>query len=113
MKFTELEDFLNQNEISLLIRDGDSVINYMLQSPADSVMFKLIKQILSKKDDWASSCFTKDTQFTKKHASICDDLSISRLISDDFSKSGKCNWYTINYKFQNIVGTSMAFQVNF
>ena len=114
MKFTELEDFFNQNEMSLVIMDGDSAIDYMSQSPADSLMYKLLEQTkkISRKDDMASMCFTMSTQFTKKHASICDHMSILSLLSDDFSKSGKCNWYTIKNRFNH--GTyAMAFQVNF
>ena len=80
MKFTELEDFLNQNEMTLHVRYGHSVIDYMSQSPADSVIFRLLEQteLLSVKDDddWTSTCFTRNTQFTKKHAAICGDKSI-------------------------------------
>ena len=112
MKFTELEDFFNQNEMSLVIMDGDSAIDYMSQSPADSLMYKLLEQTkkISRKDDMASMCFTMSTQFTKKHASICDHMSILSLLSDDFSRSGKCNWYTIKNRFNHGPST-MAFQV--
>ena len=110
MKFTDLKDFLNQNEMSLVVRDGDSVIDYMSQSPADSAMFRLIQQ--TKILNGASACFTKDTQFTKKHASICDDMSILSLLSDDFSRCGKCRWYTIKNRFDH-GPLSMAFQVFF
>ena len=115
MKFTKLEDFLEQNEMSLVVEDGTAVIDYMSQSPINSTMRQLINetQRLSPHPDWPSGCFNSRTGHTKSHASICDTHSILAHLSEDFSETGKCNWYTLKPASMGFFpGSSvMAFQV--
>ena len=113
MKFTRLEDFVDQNEVSLVIEEGIGTIDWMQKSPAKSPLRKLIDETerLKKGDaNWTSGCFTNDTQYTKIHASVCDGNSILALLGDDFSKTGKCNWYTMKSNFYE-GGMVMVFQV--
>ena len=111
--FTKLEDFVDQDEMLLVVEVGTEVSKYMKQYPANSTMRRIIDKTFPlgvTGDEWPSMCFTKSTQFTKKHASICDNLSISLLLSDDFIENGICNWYTLNKDYFERAA-SMAFQV--
>ena len=112
MEFTKLEDFINQDEITLVTEEGTPITEAMRQAPKNSTFKRIIErtQILDADDDWSSNCFTTRTQSTLRHASICDHHSILTLLSEDFSESGKCNWYTLKSNFCDMPGV-MAFQV--
>ena len=115
MKFTELEHLVNQDEVTLVIEDGVEGIEYMKQYDSDYVL----RQIIDKTErlstgwevEWTSNCFTDATQYTGRHASICDSQGITHLISSDFSENGKCNWYTLKRGFY-YGPLAMAFQVH-
>ena len=113
-KFTKLEDFQNQEEMSLVVEDGIEVIDFMKQAPIDSPMRQIIEKTsrleVGLETMWSSGCFTESTQYSGKHASICDIQAIMHLISSDFSENGKCNWYTIEDRFFPGILT-IAFQV--
>ena len=113
MKYTMLQDFLDQDELSLVIEEGVHGVKYMKQSPINSTMRRIIDQtqILSLEEEWPSVCFLKSIQYTKRHASICDSNSILTHLSDDFEYSGKCNWYTMKTGFYHGL-MAMAFQVD-
>ena len=49
-------------------------------------------------------------QRSLRHASLCDETSIKALISDDFTESGRCNFYVMHERFLTTSGV-MAFQV--
>ena len=61
-------------------------------------------------DDWADSCYTVNTKESGKFASICDIISISDLMSMDFSETAKCNFYLTEDKFATMPSV-MAIQV--
>ena len=114
MKFTQLEDFINQDEISLVIEDGVVGLEAMREAPKNSTFRKIIEntKIMDVANaNWSSNCFTTQTQSTKRHASICDSNSILTLLSDDFRENGKCNWYTLKSGFYTGYQV-MAFQVD-
>ena len=112
MEFEMPEDFLNQDDMTLVVTDESGALEMMRQSPQKSTMRMLLEEteLMTWNKHWPSSCFTNSTQFTKRHASICDVISIKSLLSDDFSQSGKCNWYTTKTTFFH-VPMVMAFQV--
>ena len=113
MKYTMLQDFLDQDELSLVIEEGVHGVKYMKQSPINSTMRRIIDQtqILSLEEEWPSVCFPKSIQYTKRHASICDNSAILGLLSDDFSEHAKCNWYTMEEGFFHGI-LVLAFQVD-
>ena len=117
MKFMKPEHFLDQEEISLVIEEGVGAVYYMSASPINSTLRRLIDktQRMEADDEWASNCFTRDAQNSRKHASICDNVSILTLLDKDFVETGKCNWYTLEsggfYQGFSHVGDGMAFQV--
>ena len=47
---------------------------------------------------------------TGKYASICDIGSIKSLISEDYTHTGMCNYYTTDDEMHHSVG-GLAFQV--
>ena len=114
MQYENLEDLLNQDELSLVVEDGLGVIENMRQTSPDSVFHKLIDKTermdTTDYDNWPSGCFKPAAYHSKKHASICDIHSTNAHLSDDYSANGKCNWYTTKSKFFD-VPIVMAFQV--
>ena len=113
MRFTKPEDFLYQSEILLVTEDGTATVEFMKHLPINSTMRQLLDetQMLSENGMiWPSGCFTKDKQYTQRHASICDSYSILGLIHSDYSETGKCNWYTLQSAFKPEWAV-MAFQV--
>ena len=104
MQFEMPEDFLNQDDMTLVVPDETAILEMMMQLPSKSTMGILLKETkrMTWNKHWPSSCFTNSTQFTKRHASICDVTSIKSLLSDDFSQSGKCNWYTTKTTFFHV-----------
>ena len=66
--------------------------------------------MLSMEDEWADSCYTTKTKESGNFASICDIVSISDLMSMDFSDSAKCNYYLTEDKF-GYMPSVMAVQV--
>ena len=59
---------------------------------------------------WADGCYTTKTKESGKFASICDIISISDLMSMDFSDTAKCNFYLTEDKFA-YTPSVMAIQV--
>lgn len=112
MQFEMPEDFLNQDDMTLVVSDETAITEMLMQSPPKSTMGMLFDETkrMTWNKHWPSSCFNNSTQYTKRHASICDVTSIMSLLSDDFSQSGKCNWYTTKTTFFH-VPMVMAFQV--
>ena len=60
--------------------------------------------------DWSQPCYTADTRQSGKYGSFCQRGNIATLIADDFSETGKCNYYVIEERFLTS-GSAMAFQV--
>ena len=112
MQFEMPEDFLNQDDMTLVVTDESGPLEMMRQLPPESTWRMLLEktELMTWSKHWPSTCFTNSTQFTKRHASICDITGVKALLSDDFSGSGKCNWYTIKTSFFH-VPLQMAFQV--
>ena len=113
MKINSFEDFLYQDEISLVMLDQDISIDELAQYPDNSPKRRALEQaqILPLNGYWPNDCFNNDTYYTKKHASFCDIRSIHYILDEDFSKTGKCNFYEMKHDGleSNLMG--MAFQV--
>ena len=114
MKFTEPEHFLDQDEMTLVTEVGSELKGYMNSLPSHYVTKKLLlkTEIMTYEEEWESNCFTTRTHYSRRHASICDNLSIQTVLSDAFEYTRQCKWYTMN---ANIMGVTkplaMAFQV--
>ena len=105
-----VNDLVDQNEISWILSDGTPLAENFRNSPPGTVMRKLYDQVgmLTIHD-----CYTARNELfwkSRKYAAPCTGISIMALIADDFSSTGKCNYYTTSEKlYTNIF--SLAFQV--
>ena len=101
MKFSFLEDFLDQNEITLVTEDETALLETWRKAPINSTVRQIIDQtqMQSSEEAWPSMCFQESTLYTMRHASICDINGIRTHLSNDFSEKAKCNWYTLKQSF--------------
>ena len=125
------EDFLHQEEITLVVEGGIGIVDKMRQSPNGSIMRSLIEKtlIMSYDDDdnelpmnfdypaeYIEDCFplyqNVSEQYIRNYASICDIDSIKSRLSDDFRDSGKCNWYILQQTMFLSTPSVMVFQVS-
>ena len=106
----DANDLVNQNEISWILTDEAYATQLFRSSPPGTVFKKLYDQvgILTSHD-----CYTvRNELFWKsgKYAAPCTGIAIMALMADDFSLTGKCNYYTTSDKLGTSI-YSLAFQV--
>ena len=113
MKINSFEDFLHQDDISLVVPDGYISNEELDQYPADSPKRRALEkaQMMPLTGYWPTDCFNNDTYHTKKHASYCDIQSILSIFMKDINKNGKCNWYEMKHEGLKTKLVGMAFQV--
>ena len=112
MPIQEPADLLIQDKISWVMEDGIAKAEYMRGSPSGSTWRRIYDKIeFLDSEEFYSGCFTKSTQFSGRHASICDITSIRDLLHESFSKSGQCNWYLSENTFAE-APLVMIFQVD-
>ena len=103
-------DLVNQNDISWILTDGTELTRHFRNSPQGTTSRKLYDQagILTQHDCYSA----RNELFWKsgKYAAPCTGISIMALMADDFSSTGKCNYYTTSDKLDKSV-LSLAFQV--
>ena len=113
---TSVTELLNQNEITWALDDsGLDIVEYLKASPNGSNMRQLFNQAEmfqpeGTNDEWYSPCYTHEQRDAGSYASICFEKGIMDLKSQDFSDTGKCNYYTIDETFFTTPAV-MAFQV--
>ena len=62
-------------------------------------------------DEWYDDpCLTNKQKDAGNYATVCDDKSITIMKSNDYKKTGKCNFYTIEETFFTAPAV-MAYQV--
>ena len=108
MKYTRPDHFLNQSDMTLVTEYGTGLAAKLQNDPLKRALMNET-EYLSLSANWTSNCFTNVTQYTGRHASICDMFSTQIVLSDDFKESGVCNWYTM--EFTRAEPIAMAFQV--
>lgn len=106
----DAEHLVNQNEMSWILTAGTILPEYFKQSAPGSVMRRLYDNVgkitthscytIRNEPDWKSG----------KYAAPCTGISFMALISDDFSRTGRCNFYKTPDIFDN-VNFAMATQV--
>ena len=105
-----LEELIGQDEISWVVEKGGLPEHYMTTSAPGSLMRGILKGARIIPRDWSQPCYTSDTKQSREYGSFCQRGNIMTLIADDFSKTGKCNYYVIEDRFLTS-GSAMAFQV--
>ena len=104
------EELMSQDEISWVIEKGGLPEHYMSTSAPGSLMKRLFERATIIPRDWAQPCYTSETKQKGEYGSFCQRGNIMTLIAEDFSKTGKCNYYRIEDRFLTS-GSAMAFQV--
>ena len=110
---TTFEELLDQNEVSWIIA-GDFTAHYLRSSEDGSVLRKLYERgtvMNDKQLGGYGKCFPKEFIDGGMFGSLCSIGSILVLMKNDYSKTGKCNYYTTEDKWSTGPGASLAFQV--
>ena len=112
LPINNVDEMLNQYEISWVVEPGIGIVDYMSDSPPGSTMRRLLEgaTLLDTTVEWANACYDVETFKSRKFASICDLVSIKALIHDDFSRDARCNYYYVE-DFLSVVPSVMAIQV--
>ena len=104
-----LEDLFSQDKVSWIIPDN-TIIPTMKMSKNGSALKRLHDGGIIIPPNAAWDCFPLEIYQDGTFGSICNMGSIQMLMNNDYSSTGKCNYYTIEDKFLSS-GGSMAFQV--
>ena len=110
------EEFLDQEELTLVVPEK-SVFEYRFKiSPPNPTMRMLgelasVSEPLTRTEFLQHGCYTTKYYNHGKKAAVCFDASFEALISYDFSRTGKCNFYTTVDKFLPSLLSIGAFQV--
>ena len=105
-----LEDLLTQKDLKWnLADDGNDIVEYLKTSESLQPLYDLAE----KDNDWNLwyQCFSREAIDAGTYVSICHDQSIRFDKSEDFRKTGKCNFYSLDETFFTTPQV-MAFQVS-
>lgn len=105
-----VEELINQDELSWFFPSGTSFYEYLKDAPSGSKMGKLFEgAVIVPYDD----CYTarKTLMNTGKVAAPCIMTSIRSLLDDDFTHTSKCNFYTTS-DIMHHMNLALAFQVS-
>ena len=110
-----LEELLSQNEISWAVPEGSPEQHILSRYPTGSVLRRLndhaaIMNVMSTEEHMKYGCFTQELYKRQDIGVICLEGGFYALVSNDYSKNGKCNYYMLEDKFLTS-GAAMAFQV--
>ena len=101
-----IEDLLSQKEISWTIEEYSTIYHYLNKSAPGSPMKRLHERAIMK---------PKNPRWTKPNGANAVILPVTFfllfVVSSDYSKTGKCNYYITEDKLLN-TGRAMAFQVD-
>ena len=110
-----VEEFLNQTEISLYMTEGNTETFYFSKASRDSVEGKLYERATIKPlpymDQAKYGCFPEEIFHGRRHAAICWTGGIYALYSQDFSQNGHCNFYPTEDKLFISPGSMAVFPV--
>ena len=114
MPIRDAEDFLAQHEISLVVEDEVPTIISMSTLPPSTILRRLYERLeflkFHDEEYWPSECFSNSTQFSGRHAALCDMIPIKEIMHKSYSKDEQCNWYTTENSLLE-VPMVMLFQV--
>ena len=111
-----LTELLSQDEISLVIEKGSTSEFYASTAESGTIVNKLYEQSakmppLTPQERETYGCYVAKLRGRGRFGSFCESARLWTLISEDFSKSGKCNFYPINEKVITSMIYAMALQV--
>ena len=111
--FTTVEGLVKQTDLKWGVAEGSILTQYAESRPRGTAMRTMIEQAVtfSWDVDWADDCFTYKAEKSGEFASLCDITSAYFSLSNEFSKTGTCNYFLTEDKilsFNNV----LAFQVS-
>ena len=109
MPIKNVDDLLNQDEISWSVEDGIALIEFFRASPPSSRLRRLIEE--ANLSEMTGCLIDEQRKDSSKFASICDINSIMTLLSQDYSQTGTCNYYRTEDKFQ-MTNNAMALRAS-
>ena len=112
MRIKNVEDLLNQDEISWSVEDGIAIIELFRASPPNSRLRRLVEgaKLLSS-SEMTGCLIDEQRKDSSQFASICDINSIMTLLSQDYSQTGTCNYYRTEDNFQ-MTSNAMALRAS-
>ena len=106
-----VEELINQDELSWIFPDGTSFVEYLINAPSGSKMRKLYEGATITPYDDCYTARSKPFWKTGKVAAPCIMTSIRSLLDDDFSHTSKCNYYATSDVMHHM-NLALAFQVS-
>ena len=98
MPMRDAEDLLAQNELSLVAEAEEPTITSMGTMPPNTIWRRLYEKLeflkFHDEEYWPSECFSNSTQFSGRHAAMCNMVPIKEILHKSYSKDAQCNWYT-------------------
>ena len=114
MPIRDAEDFLAQNELSLVAEAEEPTITSMSTLPPNTIWRRLYDRLeflkFHNEEYWPSECFSNSTQYSGRHAALCNMIPIKEILHKSYSKDEQCNWYTTENSLYE-VPMVMLFQV--
>ena len=110
-----LEGLLDQSEIPWVIEKDGQAASLLKSSPSGSLLKQLYDgaTFMSRRttqEMMLNGCYSNEIKQKGEHGAVCFSSDISVLMLNDYSKTGRCNYYVIEDKFFTS-GSFMAFQV--
>ena len=106
MPIRDAEDFLAQADISLVVEDGVDVIESFRNFPPTSIWRRVYERLeflkFHDEEYWPSECFSNSTQYSGRHAALCDQIAIKEMLHESFTTDEQCNWYQTEDSFFEI-----------
>ena len=114
MPIRDAEDLVAQNEISLVVEAEEPTVLSMGTLPPTTIWRRVYDklELLKFHDEeyWPSECFSNSTQFSGRHAAMCNMVPIKEILHKSYSEDEQCNWYTTEDSLYE-VPMMMLFQV--
>ena len=105
-----LNELLTQSKVPWVIESDSFVETLMRAAPSGSLTKKLYERSSRMSLKAEQACYSKELVEDGTHGVICFLEDFKTLTANDFSRSGKCNYYLVQQKFLKTMG-SLAIQV--
>ena len=111
-----LEDMLSQNKIPWAFEIGNPATYFISTAAPGTVLASLYERgttmpRLTPEERFMYGCYTTQMMQSQRFASLCDHGSIRTLISQDYGRTAKCNYYILEEKLLATLGSHIAIQV--
>ena len=91
---TTLDELLGQYEVPWVI-ETDGLPGYFKSTAAPGSIMKRIFERATMMPKLSEPCYTAEVKKDGRYGAVCASESIRALISQDYSETGKCNYYIV------------------